>query len=179
LSYLVALMLGAAAIASLWAAPDLHGVAGALLAALMAAIVVSDWRSYRVPDRLNALAVALRGLDILFLSEGARFGAALEALTRALVTAATFYLFRAVYGKLRGREGLGLGDVKLAGVAGAWIGWRLLPWVVEAAAIFVLGLAFWRARNKGNLPKADARLPFAVGFAPAIWLGWCVQQLGF
>jgi leader peptidase (prepilin peptidase)/N-methyltransferase len=176
LSYPVALAC-AAILASLWAAPGLDGAAGACLACLMLAIAVSDWRRYRVPDRLNALALALRGLDIAISPDGPRGEAALDALARAVVTFAAFYLFRAVYGWARGREGLGLGDVKLAGVAGAWVDWRLLPWIVEAAALFGLALALARGRRFGL--KADSRLPFAVGLAPAIWLGWWLARLGF
>jgi leader peptidase (prepilin peptidase)/N-methyltransferase len=165
----------AAAAASLWAAPGLEGVIGAALAALMLAIARSDWRRYRVPDPLSATAMALRGIDIA-LSPAPRTEAALDALVGALVSAATFFLFRALYSWIRGREGLGFGDVKLAGVAGAWVDIRLLPWVVEAAAIFGLALALTRGR--GPL-RNDTRLPFAVGFAPAIWLGWWLAQLGF
>ena len=164
----------AAVAASFWAAPGLEGAAGAALACLMAAIAVSDWRRFRVPDRLNAMALALRGLDILVSSGGPRAEAAADALIRALLLVAAFYVFRALYGWLRRREGLGLGDVKLAGVAGAWVGWPLLPWVVEAAALVGFGVAFARRKHA----KGEVRLPFAVGFAPAIWLGWWLERLG-
>ena len=93
--------------------------------------------------------------------------------------AAMFLLFRVVYRALRKREGLGMGDVKLAGVAGAWVDWSLLPLVVEASALFGLGLAIVRAIRAGKGLKAETRLPFAVGFAPAIFVGWQVQHLGF
>lgn len=169
-----ALAIGALAAASLWISPDGHGAAGALLATLMLFIARSDWRRYRVPDRLCVLAAALRGLDIVLLPNG-RLEAAAPALAGALVTSAAFYLFRASYGWIRGREGLGLGDVKLAGVAGAWVDFRLLPWVVEIAALFGLALALTRRRAL----RADSRLPFAVGFAPAIWLGWWLERLGY
>ena len=176
MSYAVALAC-AAVVASLWTAPGFDGAAGAVLACLTLAIAVSDWRRYRVPDRLNALALALRGLDILIAPEGPRAEVALDAFVRAGAAFAAFYLFRAAYYRMRGREGLGLGDVKLAAVAGAWVEWRLLPWVVEAAALFGLALALAR-RRRGGL-KADTRLPFAVGFAPAIWLGWWWARMGF
>jgi len=146
----------------------------AALALLMAAIAVSDWRSYRVPDPLVALALLLRAACSLFEPEDL----ALAAL-RALIVAALFYLFRFAYRRLRGREGLGLGDVKLAAVAGAWVDWPLLPYVVEAAALFGLALALIAAFRQGDRPRADQKLPFAVGFAPAIFLGWSLGQLGF
>ena len=45
------------------------------------------------------------------------------ALLRGAVLALLFLGLRALYRRLRGRDGIGLGDVKLAGVAGAWLDW--------------------------------------------------------
>ena len=152
---------------------------GAALAALMSAIAVSDWRRYRVPDALTALALALRVADLVISPPDSVIDALVDASLRAVVVAALFYLFRAAYRALRRREGLGLGDVKLAAVAGAWVDWRLLPYVVEAAALFGLALALVRMARAGSAPRADLKLPFAVGFAPAIFLGWGLGRLGF
>ena len=38
---------------------------------------------------------------------------------------ASFFALRYGYARLRGRQGLGLGDVKLAFVAGAWLDWLM------------------------------------------------------
>ncbi len=74
---------------------------------------------------------------------------------------------------------MGLGDVKLAAVAGAWVDWRWLPLVVEFAAVFGLALALYRAARAGAGLQGATKLPFAVGFAPAIFMGWQMQRLGF
>jgi leader peptidase (prepilin peptidase)/N-methyltransferase len=150
---------------------------GAALASLMLAIAISDWRRYRVPDSLTALAVALRAFDLLAAPPGPRGEALLEASVRAATMAGLFYLFRLAYQRWRGREGLGLGDVKLAAVAGAWVDWPLLPAVVEFAALFGLGLALAQAARAGRVPRSDTKLPFAVGFAAAIFFGWEMQRL--
>ena len=152
---------------------------GAALASLMLAIAVSDWRRFRVPDKLTALALALRALDLIITPQGSRVEALLDAGLRAASAAALFYLFRLLYRRWRGREGMGLGDVKLAAVAGAWVDWRWLPYVVEAAALTGLALALAHARRKGAPPRGDLKLPFAVGFAPAIFLGWSLSQFGY
>jgi len=149
---------------------------GAALASLMLGIAVSDWRRFRVPDKLTAQALALRALDLMV---GWQAEAFLDASLRAASAAALFYLFRLAYRRWRGREGMGLGDVKLAAVAGAWVDWRLLPYVVEAAALTGLALALAHARRKGATPRGDLKLPFAVGFAPAIFFGWSLSHLGY
>ena len=152
-------------------------ILGPLLAALMLAIAVSDWRRFRVPDPLTLAALALRGLALLASHSPQAELWATAARAGAMTT--LFYGFRVVYRRWRGRDGLGLGDVKLAAVAGAWVDWRLLPFVVELAALSGLGVAFFRAARSGASLSAETKLPFAVGFAPAIFVGWQLQSLGF
>ena len=143
----------------------------------MLAVAVSDWRRFRVPDPLVALALLLRLVDLMAAPEGSRGEALGAAILRAVAMAGFFYLFRAVYRRWRGREGMGLGDVKLAAVAGAWVDWPLLPFVIEFAALSGLTLAFVRALRAGHGLRRDTRLPFAVGFAAAIFVGWQYQRL--
>src|SRR3546814_12547732 len=45
------------------------------------------------------------------------------------------------YRLFRGREGLGLGDVKLLGALGAWFGWQALPFILLFAASLEIGRA--------------------------------------
>jgi leader peptidase (prepilin peptidase) / N-methyltransferase len=151
----------------------------AALAAVMLAIAISDWRRYRVPDPLTVAALTLRGVAALLLPPSPPGDDLLAAAIRAAAMAALFYGFRVAYRCLRGREGLGLGDVKLAAVAGAWVDWRLLPFVVEFAALSVVALALLRAAHSGAGLGAETKLPFAVGLAPGIFLGWRLQRLGF
>ena len=161
------------------ASPLYEFAVGVALACLMLAIAVSDWRRFRVPDPLVALALALRLFDLMAAPQGPRNEVLGEALVRAAAMGAFFYLFRLVYRRLRGREGIGLGDVKLAAVAGAWIDWPLLPFVIEFAALFGLALAFARTVRAGERLRGDTKLPFAVGFAAAIFVGWQYQSLPF
>lgn len=156
---------------------SLHdAVVGASLAGLMLAIAVSDWRRYRVPNSLVVLALALRVIDLMTAPPGPRGEVLAAAALRAAAMSGFFYLFRLVYRRWRRREGMGLGDVKLAAVAGAWVDWPLLPFVIEFAALSGLALALMRALRAGHGLRADAKLPFAVGFAAAIFVGWQYQR---
>ena len=85
-----------------------------------------------------------------------------------------FVLFAAIawaYHRLRGREGLGLGDAKLLAAAGAWLSWTALPSVVGVAAIaaIVVQLAGSRAGRTLSLTRRVAFGPYLCG---AIWLVW-------
>jgi leader peptidase (prepilin peptidase) / N-methyltransferase len=172
---LEALVIGAvgavAVLASVVAAPGWSGAAGALLAGLMLAIAVVDRRRMIIPDELNALAFVAGLIAAAAGAEAVSTVAILQALVRAGLMFVLFLAFRAGYRALRGAEGMGLGDVKLAAVAGVWLDWAFLPVVVEIAALSALAAALYaRLRGEGFDPKA--KLPFGSFFAPAIWICW-------
>jgi leader peptidase (prepilin peptidase) / N-methyltransferase len=162
-----------AVLASIAAAPGWSGAAGAILAGLMLAIAVVDHRRMIIPDELNALAFATGLIAAGFRAEAAPVIAILHALVRASLMFALFFGFRAGFRALRGLDGMGFGDVKLAAVAGVWLDWAGLPVVVEIAALSALVAAlFARVRGDGFDPKA--RVPFGTFFAPAIWICWVI-----
>ena len=161
-----------AVLASFAAAPGWSGAAGAVLAGLMLAIAVVDHRRMIIPDELNALAFIAGLIAAGVGAEATPAIAILHGLVRASLMFALFFGFRAGYRALRGVEGMGLGDVKLAAVAGVWLDWAVLPVVVEIAALSALAVALCaRIRGDGFDPKA--RLPFGAFFAPAIWICCC------
>ena len=67
-----------------------------------------------------------------------------------------FLGLRAVYRRLRGRDGIGLGDVKLAGVAGAWLGWVTIPIAIEIAALAAIAV-YLRAPLRGAAGRSIPR----------------------
>lgn len=166
--------LGATAV-SIHAAPGLAGVMGAGLGLIMLTIAVIDARHFIIPDSLNATAFALGLAQAVLLNGQERWTALAEASLRAAVLAALFFILRAGYARLRGREGIGLGDVKLAAVAGAWLDWLVMPLAIEIAAVSALGAYLVLHVLRRRAMRATARLPFGLFFAPAIWIGWLLQ----
>lgn len=98
------------------------------------------------------------------------------AVLRGLVLALIFFAVRAAYRWLRGRQGIGLGDVKLAAVAGVWLDWPMIPVAVQLATVTALGMYLARQLAEGRSIRSNSRLPFGLFFAPAIWLGWVLDQ---
>ncbi|MFG1481228.1 A24 family peptidase, partial [Xanthobacter sp. V4C-4] len=126
---------GAAMAASLAVAPGWGGLLAAAAVPVLAAIAVIDARRFLIPDGLNAAALGLglaHGVAVAGLDGG------LAAGLRGAVLGLVFLGLRRGYRALRGREGLGLGDVKLAGVAGAWLGVSAIPVAIELAALAAL-----------------------------------------
>jgi leader peptidase (prepilin peptidase)/N-methyltransferase len=162
---------------SLAVAPNAQGVAGAGLALLMGAIAVCDARFFIIPDELNIAALALALANATLVSNGNVVEAVALALIRGGALSLSFLGLRMVYRRIRKRDGLGLGDVKLAGVAGAWLGWQTMPIAVEIAAMAALTVYLMRQRALGRSLRSTSYLPFGLFFAPAIWLSWLIEIL--
>ena len=77
------------------------------------------------------------------------------AVARAVATASALVLLRWGYGLIRGREGLGFGDVKLAAAVGAWLPLALIPFCF-ALATFAALITVMFARLRGESIDATA-----------------------
>ena len=99
------------------------------------------------------------------------------AAVRAAVAAGGFYALMIVYDRLRGRPGIGLGDVKLAAVAGAWLDWMNIIVAIELAAVAALIVQMLRGILRGRKLRATQPVPFGLYFAPAIWFAWLIDVI--
>ena len=162
--------------ASLVAAPGLAGWLGAGLALIAIAIAVVDARYFIIPNELSAAAFALALVNAAVQAPHAIGEAIGIALLRAAVLALLFFALRASYRRWRGHAGLGLGDVKLAAVAGAWLDWVTIPIAIEIAALAAIaafGVRYYAGRRAFD---ASLKFPFGLFLAPSIWLGWLIEM---
>lgn len=168
------------AIAGLALSGPYEVAASAFLAATMGAIAFEDVRRLRVPDVWNALAAiggfVVVALDARFWGSDA-FQDLLWAALSMLLCGGAFLLLREIFFRLRGVEGLGFGDVKLAATGGIWLGWELFPIATTVAAIVAIAwvaatLAFSRSWTR------ERKIPFAAFLAPSIWLCWLYARMG-
>jgi leader peptidase (prepilin peptidase)/N-methyltransferase len=157
----------AALATAIWAA--CAGARGALLwagCALGWTLLTLGWidaRCQRLPDVLT-LPLVLAGLaEAVFLEPEAVMGRAAGAAAGYLGFWALAWMFR----RIRGREGLGMGDAKLLAAGGAWLGAWLLPDVLLLAAGTALAYALRRGR-----PDPTEKLPFGPFLAAGIWAMW-------
>ncbi|HLH87357.1 MAG TPA: A24 family peptidase [Xanthobacteraceae bacterium] len=164
-----------AALASVLVARGPIGVCGAGLALTMCAIALHDARHFLIPNWLVAAAFVLAIAHAAALDPHVPLPQIGIALARAGVAGGFFLALKLAYGWLRGQEGLGMGDVKLAAVAGAWLDWFALVAAVEIAVVVALG-AYLVRHYVGKRPmRATHALPFGLYLAPAIWVAWLLQ----
>lgn len=166
-------------LASLAAAPSAAGLFGAALALLMLSIAVIDAQSFIIPDELTLAGFGLGLAQAGTLAADDVSGSVLLAGIRGLVLALGFLALRVTYRRLRGRQGLGLGDVKLAAVAGAWLDWTMMPVAIEIAALAALTY-YLVLRLVAHAPLSRVtRLPFGLFLGPSIWAGWLIETVLF
>lgn len=171
---LVVVMTGAIYV-SLGSAPGAVGVLAAAFALVMLLIAIIDWRSFVIPDWLNAAGAGLAVIYAAVQEPDAMVQAVSLAVLRGSVLALIFFVLRACYVRWRGRQGLGMGDVKLAFVAGAWLDWLMIPIAIELAAFAALSAYLVHHSVSGRSLSATSRMPFGLFFAPAIWICWLLE----
>lgn len=157
---------GLALLAVLRGGTDWQVWTSALLLWLLLALAASDMIRFRLPDALTAALAAL------CLGAALAQGTLLAALGGGLIGAGAFLALRAGYGALRGREGLGLGDVKLMAGLGALTGAQMLPLLVLVAASGALIAALVSRRSL----RGDLALPFGAALAAAGGLLWLMEK---
>jgi leader peptidase (prepilin peptidase) / N-methyltransferase len=152
--------------------PGWIAAAGAAFGWTLLVLAWIDQRTFLLPDVL-VLPLAAAGLLVAWLIDPALL------LDHVIGAAAGFAVFAAVawgYRMLRGRDGLGGGDVKLLGALGAWVAWQGLPTVVLYAA--VSGLLWVLVLSAlGKRVHLGRRIPFGLHLCIGGWLVWLYGPL--
>lgn len=143
-------------------------VAFLYFAAIGITLTATDLATHRLPN-----AIVLPGYVIgpALFALACVLGAEWEALLRALAGMVICFLFYAVIRLIR-PDGMGGGDVKLAGVIGlflGWTGWGAL--VVGAAAPFFLGGIYGVALLVARRADRSSQIPFGPWMIGGAWIG--------
>lgn len=149
----------------------------AAFSALMIVLVFTDLRERILPDVVNYTGLCI-GLIVSFFAPPMDGTANLiasrlfaspppapvlsfaDALLGAIIGSGLLWFVSEAYFRLRGREGMGLGDVKMMLMAGAFLGVKRTLLTIFAGSLLgsVLGIAFILAKRKGS----DYELPFGT-----------------
>ncbi len=105
----------------------------------------------------------------------------MDSLIGMVVGGGSLYLIGLIFKWLRGKEGMGLGDVKLLAMIGAWMGYLALPYIVLISSLTgaIIGggsLLLTRKRFSETIPYG----PFLVlGTLVYLFFGTELRQLWF
>ena len=133
---------------------------------LLAAAMVCDLRSRRIP---NAIPLALLALFAVHAAAGGAGALWLHLVIGATLLAAGFVLY------LGGS--FGAGDVKLAAVAGMWIGPTHLSLFLLGLGACALALVLLALLPIDRMRRTRDTLPFAVAIAPPAMAVMILQAL--
>lgn len=139
-------------------------------------IVLRDITDFIIPDTpVVALGLAGAVVRVAGSPDGWPFELTLPFLD-GLVCGVAFLIVREVFYRLRGYDGMGFGDVKLAAACGVLVGLQGFAWSVFIASAGGLVVALILSLLRPEL-KLD-RLPFGALLAPACWSIWVAQIWG-
>jgi leader peptidase (prepilin peptidase)/N-methyltransferase len=152
-------------------AAGLELVAFLYLAAISVVLAVIDLDLWRLPDRIvlpaYAVGAALLGSAGILRQDPA-------ALGLAVAGAGAAFLF---FGLLHLVGGMGLGDVKLAGVLGLFLGYLgVAQLTVGIAAGFLVGAVVGVAMIAGRRSSRKSRIPFGPWMLAGAWIGVLAGQ---
>jgi leader peptidase (prepilin peptidase) / N-methyltransferase len=150
-------------------------IASLSVALLSLASLVLAWIDLRrglIPDWLN-LAIAFVGLARIAALDGS--AAALLGLCDGIIVGTTVWLLRRLYARVRKFEGLGLGDVKLLGASGIWIGIGGVPMQLLVASLATLAAA-GVLRLAGHAMTRQTSLPFGPFLALGLLTTLALQE---
>jgi leader peptidase (prepilin peptidase) / N-methyltransferase len=160
---------GAIGLVSVSLLPWPVAIASTALGALMIAGAEVDARTFLLPNFVTYGAAVCGIVAAAALDPSDPWLAMAAAFARAIGVAFVLACLRWCHARLRGYEGLGLGDVKLAAAIGAWLPLMFVP-VCFALATSGALLAVMIARARGAAIDTSMKIPFGAFLCPALWL---------
>ena len=129
-----------------------------LLACALIVLFVTDLQHKILPNVLTLPGIVVGFVCILFLPPGWR-----DSLIGIAVGGGLLFAMAEAYYRIRGQEGLGMGDVKLLAMIGAFLGWKLvlLTLILASFSGSLIGVALI-ASKRGDMKYA---LPFGTFLA--------------
>jgi leader peptidase (prepilin peptidase)/N-methyltransferase len=166
--------------ARIWPLGDVPTEAAPLVAALLellaflwlagasVALAIIDVEHHRLPD---AIVLPSYAVGLVLLGASSALSGEWDALLRGVVGMAALFVFYLALALVK-PGAMGLGDVKLAGVLGLWLGWT--GWgelVVGAFAAFLLGGVFSLVLLATRRAQRTGGIPFGPWMLAGAWVG--------
>lgn len=156
--------------------PGPVAIASIVLGVLMLAGADVDARTYLLPNVITWGATICGVIAAWFLDKSSPWLATSDAILRATCAAGLLALLRWIYGNIRHREGLGLGDVKLAAAVGAWLPLDVIPLCFGLATGGAMLVILW-GFLRGKRVERTMKIPLGTFLCPALWFSFYASNL--
>ncbi len=125
-----------------------------LFSAALLVIIVIDIHHQIIPDVISLPGIVI-GLFFAFVSPALNWQ---DSLIGILVGGGILYSIALLYYLWRKVDGMGVGDIKLLAMIGAFLGWQSLPFVIFTSSVsgLIVGLFAMIKQKKGG----QTRIPF-------------------
>lgn len=137
----------------------------------LAILAFHDFHSFRLLN-LYTLTLFLAGLIAVWIEPRVPVR---DHVIGAGIGLVFFPTLNYIYRRLRGHDGVGLGDAKLLAGLGLWLGWYALPPLLLVASLLGLlyaSLEFLLSRRAKSRSLVKKPVPFGVFLAVSGWLMW-------
>ncbi|MBI1869892.1 MAG: prepilin peptidase [Chlamydiae bacterium] len=147
-------------------------VARLLLTYALIVVTVIDWDFYIIPDGITYLFLFLAVVLGLFFPSHLHAATRLDSLGKlalGIFAGAGSLWFIGWLGKIfMKKDAMGLGDVKLMGMVGAWLGWKAALCSIMLASIMgsIFGIAFIIFKKL----KMESRIPFGPFLSMGVFI---------
>lgn len=141
--------------------PSLAVIPLFILGICILTLIVTDFEHYIIPDSIQIMMLLTGVFWHLILNSACD-----EVLTAGIIGLAIGLSLHYGYYYFRGKHGLGLGDVKLLGVAGVWLGTvsAFPPYLFFSGLLGILTALIWQWMGRGP------RFPFGPALALTLLL---------
>ena len=149
-------------------------VAFLYLAAISISLALIDLETSRLPNRIVLPAYPI---GLVLLGTASILGGTLDHLLTAGIGAVALFTLYCLLSMVS-RGGMGLGDVKLAGVLGLFLGWLGIPHLIVGALVaFLLGGVFGVILLLLRRVGRRSSIPFGPWMIVGAWVGVCAGQI--
>jgi len=116
-----------------------------------------DYKHYIIPNRLTLFMLEI-GLIFTFIEGIININLAIDRFLGLVVGGGIFLIITLLGGLIAGKEAMGLGDVKLMGALGLFLGWRAM--ILVSLISFLLGAVISIILLVTKVKKKDEYIPF-------------------
>lgn len=129
----------------------------------------TDLKFFLLPNTVILFLYLLGLLRFFFINENSFFASPVEGIIGATAGIGFLYGIAKLYKIIRKKEGMGMGDIKLIGALGLWLGWKGIIFTIIISSILgiiigISGIFFKKMNLQSSLPYGCFIIIAGIGY---------------